>query len=72
MAAMEGIVNGECRKGPREFREDVAMGAVDLNVSVPVSNLGVANWVYGNITAQEYKYEMFALASKYNITKCKP
>lgn len=44
---------------------------IDLNRSRVVSNLEAPNWAYGNITAAEYKYKMFAMASKYNISKCK-
>jgi hypothetical protein len=65
------LMTAECRRG-REFREDIATGLIDLNFSVPISNLEAPNWAYGNITANEYKYMMFALASKYNVTKCKP
>jgi|JI6StandDraft_1071083.scaffolds.fasta_scaffold13274_5 hypothetical protein len=44
---------------------------IDINRSIPVANLAATNWIYGNVTSNEYKYMMFALASKFNISKCK-
>lgn len=70
MRDIENIVSAECRY-QREFREDAITGMIDLNRSLPVSNLAAPNWAYGNISANEYKYMMFAMASKFNISKCK-
>ncbi len=43
---------------------------VDLSQNQYKNNLQAKNWVYGNITEEQYKYQVFADSIKYNQTTC--
>jgi hypothetical protein len=64
------ILNSNCTKVPNELPPQVAKGLVDLSESMYKNNLQASNWVYGNITEQEYRLQVFASSIKYNLTSC--
>lgn len=69
---MRKAVQSDCGRfsGSQPILNQSATGMVDLNKSVFVTNTAAPNWIYGNITEQQYNLEKFAMSSKNNITKC--
>ena len=45
-------------------------GLVNLADSLYKDNLKATNWVYGNITEQDYRMYLFSLTAQYNLTSC--
>lgn len=70
LANMKDITNSDCHRPPKSFQPDEATGLINLNESRFISNLDGTKWIYGSITPIDYKYRMFSLSSKSNLTKC--
>ena len=43
---------------------------ININESRYISDLEKTKWIYGSISIADYKYRMFSLSSKTNLTKC--
>lgn len=63
-------MNSDCKRLPRPFIEDRPLGLVNIKEYLLISNLDTSKWIYGSLTESQYKYRMFALATKNNLTKC--
>lgn len=46
------------------------MGIVDMSNAIYKDNLKAGGWYYGSIQEQDYKLQMFELATKYNVSTC--
>jgi hypothetical protein len=67
---MSDYVNGNCNRVPRSIAQEQATGLVDLNDRLLKDNLKAPNWVYGNITEEQYRLMVFAETTKFNMTTC--
>jgi hypothetical protein len=57
---MDDYINGDCMRVPRPIEDETAKGLVDLNDRLYKDNLQAPNWIYGNITEQQYRLIVFA------------
>lgn len=64
------VLNSNCTKVPNELPPQTAKGLVDLSQSKYKNNLQASNWIYGNITEEQYRLQVFAQSIKYNLTSC--
>ena len=64
------IVNSQCTMAPPPFALQNATGLTNVGLNRYKDNLIAKNWIYGNITASQYKLQVFAASIKYNLTSC--
>jgi|JI6StandDraft_1071083.scaffolds.fasta_scaffold46808_2 hypothetical protein len=64
------ICTSNCTNAPAPLEPQTPSGLVDLSQSQYKNNLDAKNWVYGNITEDQYKYQVFSDSIKYNQTSC--
>ena len=64
------ICNSNCTTAPPPLQAQQPSGLVNLGLSQYKDNLLAKNWIYGNITAAQYKAQVFAATIKYNLTSC--
>ena len=57
---MDDYINGNCMRVPRPIEDETATGLVDLNDRLYKDNLQAPNWIYGNITEEQYRLIVFA------------
>lgn len=57
---MDDYVNGNCNRVPRVILPEEATGLVDLNDRLYKDNLMAPNWIYGNITEEQYRLMVFS------------
>lgn len=67
---MNDYVNGNCTRVPRPIAPQQASGLVDLNNRLYKDNLKAPNWIYGNITEEQYRLIVFSETTKFNMTTC--
>ena len=60
LAVMNDYVNGNCMRVPRVIPDEQAIGLVDLHNRLFKDNLKAPNWIYGNITEDEYRLIVFS------------
>lgn len=70
LMAIKTTVDSGCLTRPPVIPEENPTGLVNLAESLYKDNLKATNWVYGNVTEQEYKFYLFSISSKYNLTSC--
>ena len=47
-----------------------ASGLANIENSLYKDNLKAPNWIYGNITEEQYKQYLFKITTQYNLTSC--
>ena len=57
---MDDYVNGNCKRVTWKITDEKATGLVDLNDRLYKDNLKAPNWVYGNITEEQYRLIVFS------------
>ena len=67
---VQQICGSNCTLAPPPLQPQSPQGLVNLGLSQYKDNLIAKNWIYGNITATQYKYQVFAASIKYNLTSC--
>lgn len=67
---MDDYLNGNCKRVPRIITPEGATGLVDLNDRLFKDNLKAPNWIYGNITEEQYRLLVFTETTKFNMTTC--
>lgn len=70
LMAIKTTVDSGCLNRPPYFEDENASGLVNLADSLYKDNLKATNWVYGNVTEAQYKFYLFSISSKYNLTSC--
>lgn len=63
-------MHSNCLQKPYQFVEENPNGLVNLANSLYKDNLKATNWIYGSITEQDYRMNLFSLATQYNLTSC--
>lgn len=64
------ILHSNCTKIPNELPPQNPTGLIDLSQSMFKNNLQAKNWIFGNITEEQYRLQVFANSIKYNLTSC--
>jgi hypothetical protein len=67
---IDQICTSNCTTAPPPLQPQNPTALVNPSHSQYKDNLQAKNWVYGNITATQYKYQVFADSIKYNLTNC--
>ena len=64
------IVATNCTSASPILNPQTPTGLVNVGLSKYKDNLLAKNWIYGNITASQYKLQVFSASIKYNLTSC--